>query len=216
MPTTSHQFKEYAREVTTHVMETPRRRGQTARTLSLPELQPDRQGQAARAISDQHRWTKAWFVSSADRDCWTFDVNTPKSALKVQGERGRCSFLYHYYQHPPFGWLFVRLQTWFPFEIQVSQWPRMAGAANGPRGAERIAAVTTSSSGWGIGTGAGVVDQQLATSWPTELDALQRRSIPCIRNIWASSPCRTTGRPFKANGPRTSPSAAAGGVGAMV
>src|SRR5438128_10650595 len=47
-----------------------------------------------------------------------FDVNSVNGVLKVQGERGKCSFLYHYYLHPQFGWMFVRLQTWFPFEIQ--------------------------------------------------------------------------------------------------
>ena len=39
--------------------------------------------------------------------------------MTIRGEPGRCSHLYHYYLHPQFGWLYVRLQTWFPFEIQV-------------------------------------------------------------------------------------------------
>jgi hypothetical protein len=52
--------------------------------------------------------------------CWTFDKKTtPDGTLTIQGEPGRCSHLYHYYVHPQFGWLYVRLQTWFPFEIQV-------------------------------------------------------------------------------------------------
>ena len=35
------------------------------------------------------------------------------------GEPGKCSALYHYYQHPRFGWMYIRLQTWFPFEVQI-------------------------------------------------------------------------------------------------
>jgi hypothetical protein len=27
--------------------------------------------------------------------------------------------LYHYFRHPLFGWMYVRLQTWFPFEVQI-------------------------------------------------------------------------------------------------
>jgi hypothetical protein len=52
--------------------------------------------------------------------CWTFaKAITPEGQLTIRGEPGRCSHLYHYYLHPQFGWLYVRLQTWFPFEIQV-------------------------------------------------------------------------------------------------
>ena len=27
--------------------------------------------------------------------------------------------MYHYFLHPRFGWMYVRLQTWFPFEVQI-------------------------------------------------------------------------------------------------
>jgi hypothetical protein len=39
--------------------------------------------------------------------------------LKIVGEPGKCSMLYHYFRHPLFGWMYVRLQTWFPFEVQI-------------------------------------------------------------------------------------------------
>ena len=32
---------------------------------------------------------------------------------------GKCLFLYHYYQHPQFGALYGRVQTWFPFAMQI-------------------------------------------------------------------------------------------------
>ena len=52
--------------------------------------------------------------------CWTFDKSrSAEGALDIRGEHGKCSQLYHYYIHPKFGWMYVRLQTWFPFEIQV-------------------------------------------------------------------------------------------------
>ena len=39
--------------------------------------------------------------------------------LTVQGKQRKCSHLYHYYLDPRFGWMHVRLQTWFPFEMQI-------------------------------------------------------------------------------------------------
>jgi hypothetical protein len=51
--------------------------------------------------------------------CWTFDVKSVEGRLRIVGEMGKCSSLYHYFRHPRFGWMYVRLQTWFPFEMQI-------------------------------------------------------------------------------------------------
>jgi hypothetical protein len=51
--------------------------------------------------------------------CWTFVLNSVDKQLVIQGKEGRCAHLYHYYLHPVFGWCYVRLQTWFPFEVQI-------------------------------------------------------------------------------------------------
>jgi hypothetical protein len=51
--------------------------------------------------------------------CWTFVLNSVDKMLVIQGKERRCAHLYHYYLHPVFGWCYVRLQTWFPFEVQV-------------------------------------------------------------------------------------------------
>lgn len=34
-------------------------------------------------------------------------------------QEGKCSHYYHYFQHPEFGLCYVRVQTWFPFQIRV-------------------------------------------------------------------------------------------------
>ena len=53
--------------------------------------------------------------------CWTFDVhrNRARKQLELRGKMGKCLFLYHYYRHPEFGALYGRVQTWFPFAMQV-------------------------------------------------------------------------------------------------
>jgi hypothetical protein len=51
--------------------------------------------------------------------CWSFALESPNHHLTVQGKQRKCSHLYHYYLDPQLGWMYVRLQTWFPFEMQV-------------------------------------------------------------------------------------------------
>lgn len=53
--------------------------------------------------------------------CWTFDIhrNRGRKELELRGKMGKCLFLYHYYQHPDFGAMYGRVQTWFPFAMQI-------------------------------------------------------------------------------------------------
>lgn len=53
--------------------------------------------------------------------CVSFDVrgNKENGKLEVVIRERRCLFLYFYYQHKDFGFMHVRLQTWFPFQIQI-------------------------------------------------------------------------------------------------
>jgi hypothetical protein len=53
--------------------------------------------------------------------CWTFEVhrNRERKMLELQGKQGKCAYLYHYYFHPMFGFMYARIQTWFPFAMQV-------------------------------------------------------------------------------------------------
>jgi hypothetical protein len=53
--------------------------------------------------------------------CWSFTLrgNRQTKKLEFRSEPRQCLHVYHYYQHPVFGFLYARLQTWFPFTIQV-------------------------------------------------------------------------------------------------
>ncbi|GJQ23168.1 MAG: hypothetical protein HBSAPP01_09580 [Candidatus Brocadia sapporoensis] len=53
--------------------------------------------------------------------CVSFDVrgSKEKQKLEVVIRERKCLFLYFYYQHKEFGFMHVRLQTWFPFQIQI-------------------------------------------------------------------------------------------------
>jgi hypothetical protein len=114
-------FKAHAKDVTRQVLAASRVESAKAagRFQYLGSSQASKE-EAARAI-DQRCPTAAGLVALLQcvEPCWTFDVKSVAGRLKIVGEMGKCSALYHYYRHPLFGWMYIRLQTWFPFEVQI-------------------------------------------------------------------------------------------------
>lgn len=60
-------------------------------------------------------------VLSCVEPCWSFEIhrNRETKKLELQPRSRKCLFLYHYRIHPVFGFLNARIQTWFPFPIQI-------------------------------------------------------------------------------------------------
>jgi hypothetical protein len=185
------QFKEYAKDVTAQVLQASQVESAKAlgrfRFLNSAAIDKDA---TARAIAEQQQISAGLVcVLQCVESCWTFDLDVQDGLLTVQGEPGKCSFLYHYYLHPQFGWMFVRLQTWFPFEIQVYlngrewlarqldgiglQYRRSANKflwlEDWPRAQQQF-------------------DEQLRTSWPTVLDELQRQVHPLHPGLLGKMP----------------------------
>jgi hypothetical protein len=111
--------------------------------------------------------------------CWTFDTKSLGGRLSIVGEPGKCSALYHYYLHPRFGWMYARLQTWFPFEVQIGlngrEWlaRRMDHEGLGYRRSDNKFL-------W-VQDWAQVqrwLDEQLRTDWVGELEALLQQVHP--------------------------------------
>jgi hypothetical protein len=53
--------------------------------------------------------------------CLSFRVRGDRQSksLRLVMESAKCTHLYHYYQHPEIGLMHIRLQTWFPFSVDV-------------------------------------------------------------------------------------------------
>lgn len=60
-------------------------------------------------------------VLSCVEPCRTFDVyrNRETRRLELVSRKRKCLFVYHYWMHREFGLLNARIQTWFPFSVQV-------------------------------------------------------------------------------------------------
>jgi hypothetical protein len=114
-------FKQHAKEVTRRVLDASLVESAKAagrfQYLGSGKASKD---EAARAILERCP-TDAGLAALLQcvEPCWTFDTKSINHRLSIVGEAGKCSALYHYYRHRRFGWMYVRLQTWFPFEIQI-------------------------------------------------------------------------------------------------
>lgn len=175
------EFKEHAKRVTQQILQAsliePAKKLGRFEYLRSGTIDKD---EVARSYADKHRVKEGLVcVLQCVEPCWTFDLQSANGLLTVQGERGKCSNLYHYYQHPQFGWMYVRLQTWFPFEMQVylngrewlAQQLKPAGLKY-RRSDNKFLWV----SDWQQAQE--LFDRQLQTSWPTVLDELQRQVHP--------------------------------------
>ena len=123
--------------------------------------------------------------------CMSFEYHRSKD-LKERGLKLRpkkCLHLYKYFVHPYFGFINARIQTWFPFNIQVclngrewlsrqlekkrSNFRRVDNcftALDNPSLAQRL------------------MDKQLETNWAQALDAIARALNPVHDDIFKASP----------------------------
>jgi hypothetical protein len=113
--------------------------------------------------------------------CMTFEVhrNREQKMLELRGKKGKCSFLYHYYMHPVFGLMYARIQTWFPYAIQVGingrEWlGRQLDQAG--IGYERRDNKYTDVENFAKAQA--LLDRQLRTPWPKQLEKIARTIHP--------------------------------------
>jgi hypothetical protein len=61
-------------------------------------------------------------VWSSQESCWSYRANdcAEKGYPQLRRYRTQCKHLYLYLDHEQFGWMNVRLQTWFPYHIQIA------------------------------------------------------------------------------------------------
>jgi hypothetical protein len=76
----------------------------------------------ARGIAAEQKITKGLVcVLTCVEPCRSFEVyrNRETKKLDLVSRLRKCLFLYHYWIHPVFGFMNARIQTWFPFPVQI-------------------------------------------------------------------------------------------------
>ena len=123
--------------------------------------------------------------------CWSFEIhrNQQTKKLELVTQRRKCTFIYQYRVHPTFGFMNARIQTWFPFAVQIClngrEWLGRQMARKG---------IKYAASGncfpwieeWAKAQR--LMDQQLRTKWPKELAPIASQLNPVHEQIFAKYP----------------------------
>jgi hypothetical protein len=120
-------------------------------------------------------------VFSAVEGCTSYTVrgNRETRKLELVLQPSRCTHLYHYFLHEQFGLCHVRVQTWFPFSVDLClngrQWLARQMRRAGLRFEQRDNCFVRVSDPV---RAQALLDDQLKTDWPQALDALLAAAHP--------------------------------------
>jgi hypothetical protein len=131
-------------------------------------------------------------VLTAVEPCRTFEyhrsANREERGLRLRSNK--CLHLYKYFLHPRFGFMNARIQTWFPFNVQIClngrEWLARQLERKGRSDFERTDNCFTRLGDPDLAQR--LLHQQLRTHWPRALDAIARSLNPLHRTIFKPWP----------------------------
>lgn len=123
--------------------------------------------------------------------CYGFDIsrNRQTKHLDLVQRSRKCLFVYQYWLDPVLGWMNARIQTWFPFPIQIClngrEWLARQMAQEGMRYEKRDNCFVWVED-WARAQQ--LLDQQLRADWPELLDQAARRLNPHHEELFSKLP----------------------------
>jgi hypothetical protein len=124
--------------------------------------------------------------------CRSFEYHRSpdRHARGLRLRRRTCLHLYQYYRHPRFGFLGTRLQTWFPFNIQITlngrEWLAQQFHRRGYTDFQRHGKAFTRLGDPALAQR--LMDQHLTVAWPRALNLLARALNPLHAEIFRPAP----------------------------
>ena len=123
--------------------------------------------------------------------CVSYEVHISRERklLELRPRTSKCKFLYHYLVHPRFGLMNARIQTWFPFNVQICingrEWlsREMDRAGIGYERRDNCFARIDD-----VAKAQKLMDRQLEIAWPKELARIARMLNPAHRAIFEVMP----------------------------
>jgi hypothetical protein len=118
--------------------------------------------------------------------CMSFEVyrSREEKQLQLKKRQRKCLFLYHYLIHPEFGWMNARIQTWFPFSIQIClngrEWLAQQMGRQAMRYVKHDNCVLWVED-WKQAQK--MLERQLAVRWPKLLDQIADQLNPALQEI---------------------------------
>ncbi len=160
---------------------------QAGRPLLYLSSSQVRKEQFARQIAQRDQITSGLIaILSCVEPCRTYTVggNRQTQRLEAQLDLGKCLHYYFYHFHPRFGFLHVRLQTWFPFLIHIClngrNWLAQQMTRLGMRYEQQENCFTWIEDGQKAQR---LLDEQLNTRWAVELEKLVLENHPTHQAI---------------------------------
>lgn len=132
--------------------------------------------------------------------CRSYEIVRDRESrhLRLESRHRKCLFLYHYQIHPVFGFMHARIQTWFPFAIQIClngrEWlarSHALGPSSRGMDTKRIGHVRRDNCFTWLNNPARaqrLMDQQLQAAWPDLLNAIARDLNPAHEAMFQACP----------------------------
>lgn len=176
-------FRTYALGITERIKSTARRAAATAHRPEqyLPSPRTSKED-LARTIAQRDRIQDGLIaLFSTVEPCLSYTVRGNRAAQKLELvlETRKCTHLYHYFMHRDFGLMHVRVQTWFPFTVDVClngrEWLARQMDRADLRYEQRDNCFVRVSDPV---RAQALLDEQLRTDWPKVLGALLDQAHP--------------------------------------
>ena len=125
-------------------------------------------------------------VLTAVESCNSYNIRSDRQRglLELYPQRRKCQHLYHYMIHPTFGLMYLRLQTWFPFNLFVGlngrEWlgrQMDAAAIRYVRHDNCYAWISD------VEAAQRLLEEQVSLDWEQALGELARRVNPALKGI---------------------------------
>jgi hypothetical protein len=186
-------FKTYFGGVTQQVKaaieQTAKQAGRPLRYLTSSNT--DKEAVARKIAADDHVEEGLICVLSCIENCQSFEVgpNREKKRLELRFVPRKCLHYYFYLQHPRFGFMHVRFQSWFPFDMRVCmngrEWlcRELDRAGIGYLRRENCLIDVAD-----VAHAQGLLDMQSRTNWTTQLDEFAALVHPLRTQIFRAWP----------------------------
>lgn len=170
-------FRTFAQDLTERVKaaayQAAANAGRPVRYLPRPDVAKE---DLARQIArDDHVTSGLIAVLSAVEPCLSYSLRGDHQTqhIRLVLETRKCTHLYHYFLHPEFGLCHVRVQTWFPFTVDVClngrEWLAGQMTRAGLSFEQRENCFVRLSD---AARAQALLDAQLRTDWPAQLNGL--------------------------------------------
>jgi hypothetical protein len=186
-------FRTFVRDTTEHLVRASEaaveKGGRPIRYLESSKTDKDA---VARAIARKDGITEGLVaLLKCVEPCVTCGIGPhPKTGTtQLRPKLGRCLHLYHYLFDPELGFMSARIQTWFPFHVQICingrEWlARQMDAAGLPYERQDNCFTTIAD----FAKAQRLMDQQLRSRWPRLLDRFARMLNPLQQEIFRDFP----------------------------